>query len=103
VAGKKVSCDGKSFYPLLTGSHYEPRKTLSVHYDPRWSKDVNQFRNQFVRTIDYKLYRDGKFFDLSKDLNEECPLSEDSLSIKQKEILIFLKNELNKHPVWVKN
>ena len=103
MAGKEVSCDGKSFYPLLTGSDYEPRKTLSVHYDPRWSKDVNQFRNQFVRTMDHKLYLDGRFFDLSKDLNEEYPLPEDSLSTTQKETLIFLKNELNKHPVWVRN
>jgi arylsulfatase A len=103
VAGKEVSCDGKSFYQLLTGSDYEPRKTLSVHYNPRWSKDVNQFRNQFVRTIDYKLYLDGRFFDLSKDLNEEHPLSEDLQSPAEKETLKFLRNELNKHPVWVTN
>jgi len=103
VAGKEVTCDGKSFYPLLTGSDYEPRKTLSVHYDPRWSNDVNQFRNQFVRTLDYKLYIDGRFFDLSNDLQEKNPLSADSLTPKEKEAFILLKNELDKHPVWVRN
>jgi len=103
LAGKEVNCDGRSFYPLLTGQYYEPRKTLSVHYNPRWSKDVNQFRNQFVRTIDYKLYIDGRFFDLSKDLQEQNPITTDSLSEKENEAFLFLKNELDKHPVWVSN
>lgn len=101
VAGKEVKCDGKSFYPLLTGSDYEPRKTLSVHYDPRWGKEVNSHRNQFIRTSDHKLYGDGRFFDLTKDLQEEKPLRQDSLSAEEQEIFEFLKSELDKHPVWV--
>jgi arylsulfatase A-like enzyme len=36
IVDKKVQCDGKSFYPLLTHSGYEPRSTAFVHYDPRW-------------------------------------------------------------------
>jgi arylsulfatase A len=102
IAGKEVNCDGRSFYQLLTGSAYKPRKTLSVHYDPRWSKNVNQYRNQFVRTIDYKLYSDGRFFDLSHDLAEKHPLPADSLSSTEKVTFVFLTNELNKHPVWVR-
>ncbi len=103
MTGREVNCDGKSFYSLLTGSDHKPRKTLSVHYDPRWGKGANQYRNQFLRTIDYKLYIDGRFFDLSNDLQEKNPLSPDSLTPKEKEIFIFLKNELDKHPVWVRN
>jgi len=102
IAGKEVNCDGRSFYQLLTGSAYKPRKTLSVHYDPRWSKNVNQYRNQFVRTIDYKLYSDGRFFDLSHDLAEKHPLPCDSLSSTEKVTFVFLTNELNKHPLWVR-
>jgi len=102
IADKEVSCDGKSFYKLLTGSDYEPRKTLSIHYDPRWGNEVNQYRNQFVRTLSHKLYIDGRFIDVSKDIAEEHPLPADSLSAEEMEIMLFLTVELNKHPVWVK-
>lgn len=102
VAGEKVTCDGLSFYRLLTGGDYEPRKSLSVHYDPRWGQEVNRYRNQFVRTIEYKLYIDGRFYDISKDLPEEKALNTDSLSLKERESFLFLKKELDKHPVWVK-
>ncbi|HOO98658.1 MAG TPA: sulfatase-like hydrolase/transferase [Bacteroidales bacterium] len=101
IAGKEVECDGHSFYRLLTGSGYEPRKTLSVHYDPRWGNNsVN--RNQFVRTLEHKLYLDGRFFDLSDDILETRPLNTDSLSVKERESYVFLKKELDRHPVWVK-
>ena len=102
IAGKDVACDGKSFYKLLTGKGYEPRKTLSVHYDPRWSDDVNQFRNQFVRTEDYKLYFDGRFFYLKNDILEKYPLNCDSMSLMEKQAFDLLNQEKTKHPVWVK-
>jgi len=101
VAGKDVECDGHSFYKLLTGKGYEPRKTISVHYDPRWG-NFSRNRNQFVRTLTHKLYIDGKFFDLSEDILEMKPLNTDSLSRKERESYLFLKTELDKHPVWVK-
>ncbi|MBN2634608.1 MAG: sulfatase-like hydrolase/transferase [Bacteroidales bacterium] len=101
VAGRTVECDGKSFYKLLTGDDYEPRKTLSVHYDPRWGNSSRN-RNQFVRTLTHKLYIDGKFFDLTEDITESRPLNIDSLSRMEKKTYLFLKSELDKHPVWVK-
>jgi len=102
IAGIDINCDGKSFYKLLTGKGYEPRKTLSVHYDPRWSPDVNKFRNQFVRTENYKLYSDGRFFYLKNDIEEKYPLKTDSLSFEEKETLDFLTVDMKRHPVWVK-
>lgn len=101
ITGKEVSCDGRSFYKLLKGGDYEPRKTLSVHYDPRWGNEVNRYRNQFVRTLRYKLYIDGRFFDITEDINEEHPIPADSLSIEEKEIKELLSDELSKHPVWI--
>jgi arylsulfatase A len=101
IAGKEVECDGHSFYKLLTGGGYEPRKTLSVHYDPRWGNS-SQNRNQFARTLTHKLYIDGKFFDLTADINENHPIPVDSLSDEEKKTYILLKDELSRHPVWVK-
>lgn len=100
IAEKEVKNDGKSFYPLLTGNEYEGRKTAFVHYDPKWGKNVNRYRNQFVRTVNYKLYPDGKFFNLNNDKLEKMPLPIDSLIVNEKSIKTALEKELKKHPVW---
>ncbi len=100
IVGKKVKSDGKSFYPLLLNKKYEARKTAFVHYDPKWGKRVNQYRNQFVRTLDYKLYQDGKFYNLIKDKLEKMPLSMDSLLDNELLIKSILDNEFKKHPKW---
>ncbi|MDA1120192.1 MAG: sulfatase-like hydrolase/transferase [Bacteroidetes bacterium] len=100
IAGKEVKSDGRSFYPLLKGTNYDPRTTAFVHYDPKWGANVNMFRNQFVRTVDYKLYQDGKFFDLAQDKLEKRPLNIDSISKKEIEIHSALSSELKKHHAW---
>ncbi|MEO0332302.1 MAG: sulfatase-like hydrolase/transferase, partial [Bacteroidota bacterium] len=86
LVGKTVKSDGKSLYPLLTDDNYQSRETAFVHYDPRWGKNVNRYRNQFVQTVDYKLYQDGKFFNIAKDPLEEEPLDEALLTKAEKEI-----------------
>ena len=88
---------------MLTGTKYEPRKTAFVHYDPKWSKGVNQYRNQFVRTVDYKLYQDGRFFNLTEDRLEKTSLNMDSLVENELVIKSTLESELKKHPIWNKN
>ncbi len=98
VVDKDVKSDGKSFYPLLIGTTQKTRETAFVHYDPKWSKNVNRYRNQFVRTVDYKLYQDGKFHNLSNDILEKHPLNPNSLTEKELLIKTTLENELKKHP-----
>ena len=103
IAAKEVKNDGKSFYPLLIGEEYKGRETAFVHYDPKWGKNVNRYRNQFVRTVDYKLYQDGKFFNLNTDKLEKSPLTIDSVSTTEEKIKTNLESELKKHPDWDKN
>ncbi len=98
VIEKNVKSDGKSFYPLLENEEFEPRKTAFVHYDPRWGKNGNRYRNQFIRTIDYKIYRDGKFFNLSNDVLEKKQLILDSMTKNELVIRTTLENLLNNHP-----
>ena len=100
IVGEQIESDGKSFYPLLTGMRYVQRKTVFVHYDPKWGQNVNQYRNQFVQSVDYKLYQDGRFFNLTNDIREKIPLNMDSLSEDEIEIESILQNELKRHPEW---
>lgn len=103
IAGVENTSDGKSFYPLLTGEKYIPRETAFVHYDPRWGKNVNRYRSQFVRTLDYKLYQDGRFFNLKNDILEKNPLVTDSLSSVELEIKRELEGEFKNHPKFENN
>ena len=103
LAGKEVKSDGESFFKVLSGETHTSRKTAFVYYDPQWSKNVNRYRNIFVRTLDYKLYQNGKFYNLAKDILERYPLVMDSLTEKEMEIKTLLEKELKKHPVLKSN
>jgi len=100
IVGKKEASDGKSFLPLLLGEKHQAREEAFVHYDPMWGKNVNKFRNQFARSRRYKLYQDGKFFDLDKDVLEENPLREEELSKKEKKIRDRLAAKIAQAPKW---
>ena len=49
----------------------------------------------FARTQRYKLYRDGRFFDLVKDRLEKNKLTDDALTDDQKEVKAKLKSVLD--------
>jgi len=100
IVDSEVESDGISFLPLLKGKKFEPRETAFVHYDPRWGKRVNQYRNQFVQTKDYKLYQDDRFYNLNEDILENNPLNINSLSEEEKSIRTELERELATHPPW---
>lgn len=100
IADTKVNSDGRSFYPLLIGEKYVPRKTAFVHYDPQWGKNVNYYRNQFITTLEHKLYQDGKFYNVIEDKLEKKPLDADSLENNELIIRTKLESELKIHPKW---
>ena len=88
--------DGHSLLSYLQGKKYEPRDQILVHHDPDWSKHVNQYRNRFSRSREYKLYQDGKFFHIPSDPEEKTPISESELKKKTKKIKQLLQEELDK-------
>ncbi|TWU48700.1 Arylsulfatase [Rubripirellula tenax] len=59
--------DGRSFIPRLRGEWGNPRDWTLLHYQPYWGKAVG---GQYVRDQRFKLYRDGRFFDVPNDLTE---------------------------------
>lgn len=66
--------DGISFLPQLRGEVGSPRDWLYTWYSPRQRLDLTVRECAFDH--DFKLYRDGRFFDLRADpFEEQAPLS----------------------------
>jgi arylsulfatase A len=62
-----LKIDGHSFWPQLMGEKGEPREWIYTWY----SQDGVPPIREFVTTKDFKLYRNGRFFDLRKDPFED--------------------------------
>jgi arylsulfatase A len=69
---KSLRIDGHSFFPQLLGQPGNPRKWIFSHYDPRpgWDKDKYTLV-RFVRNKRFKLYGDGRLFDVPDDRLEQ--------------------------------
>ena len=81
--GDKDPIDGHSFLPQLQGKKGTPRDWVLCHYQPYWNKTPGQF----ARTQQYKLYRDGRFYDVPKDLKEEKNLEDPKVAPEVREAL----------------
>ena len=68
----KYFTDGKSFLSLLKGKKPAGKNEALIHYTPRWGRDFPHSR--WVMDADYKLYRDGRFFNTTDDPLEKDPL-----------------------------
>ncbi|WP_145178409.1 sulfatase-like hydrolase/transferase [Rubripirellula lacrimiformis] len=69
--GPSDPIDGRSFLPQLRGQPGNPRDWVLCHYQPYWNKQPGQF----ARTGQFKLYRDGRFYQPADDLDESDDLS----------------------------
>ena len=68
--------DGRSFLPQLKGETGNPRDTVIVHYDKDPQSEKPKFRRvRFAYDGRYKLYIDGKMFEVAKDWDEQKPTS----------------------------
>jgi arylsulfatase A len=63
--------DGQSFLPQILGKPSTPKEHIYMFYEPKWGKFD---KGIFVRDKKYKLYSDGRFYDLQKDVLEEKPI-----------------------------
>lgn len=80
AAGAQVpeNVDGLSFLPQLKGEAGTPRDWLYTWYSPRQSQDMTVKEYAFDHR--FKLYRSGKFYDLSTDAAEKQDISATTLS-----------------------
>jgi arylsulfatase A-like enzyme len=72
VLGAGDPVDGRSFLPQLNGAKGHPRDWVLMHYQPYWGKFKG---TQYVRDENFKLYRDGRFFNVPNDLKEDADLA----------------------------
>ncbi len=72
-APENLTVDRKSFLTQIKGERASPREWVFCHYDPRWS---NWKPCRFVRDKRWKLYDDGRLYDLHADPIERSPLSD---------------------------
>ncbi len=70
--------DGQSFYPRLLGQQGSPREWVFCHFDPRPGWDKDRFRLlRFARDKRFKLYDNGRLFDIANDVLEQQPILTD--------------------------
>lgn len=100
LAGTSIpeNLDGKSHYSLFTGQNQKKRKTVFVHYDPLKPGGKERWYGRFVRNKPYKLYNDGRFYNISQDPKEKEPIPQDKRTKKEKKLVKKFQSELNKAP-----
>ena len=65
--------DGRSFLPQLKGEKGNPRDWVFFHFDPQAQGSESPKFARFIRDHRWKLYEDGRLYDLSSDPEEESP------------------------------
>ena len=68
-----TNLDGWSFLPQLRGEAGNPREWIYCYYCPRPERTP---ATRFVRDRRFKLYGDGRFFDVAADPTEKQPLED---------------------------
>jgi len=71
----ELTIDGQSFLPQIRGEKAKPREWIYCWYVRRDLK-----LRECVRNHRFKLYRDGRFFEVATDPLEQSPLAESALS-----------------------
>jgi arylsulfatase A len=92
--------DGVSFYPQLKGEKGKSRDWVFVHYNPIHSESANKHAARFFRNHRYKLYQDGRFYDLEKDGEETSPIAAGKGSKEAEKYRQIFAKEFSKLPVW---
>ena len=85
--------DGRSFLPQLKGDEGHPRNWIFCHYEERQS-------GRFARDKRYKLYMDGKMYDVPADLLEQYPI--EGTTPEAREARRRLKKVLDSMPPYKK-
>jgi arylsulfatase A len=86
--------DGRSFLPQLLGEKGSPRT-----YVYSWYQRAGRDRDAtvFARNQRYKLYRDGRYIDVTNDVDEKHPLVEESLSPEQRQTKVDLQAVIDRY------
>jgi arylsulfatase A len=93
--------DGRSFLPQLKGHVGNPRQGVVVHYDKNPSSRKPGFRRvRFAYDGRYKLYLDGRLYEVPADWTEAKPLATVDLSPEARAAREKLQGILDTMPKW---
>lgn len=93
--------DGRSFLPQLKGQRGNPRQSVVIHYDKDPDAAKPTFRRvRFAYDGTYKLYLDGRLFEVGKDYLEQSPLDMNRAGPEVREARIRLEEALDDLPEW---
>lgn len=89
-----LTIDGRSILPQLRGQNGQPREWIYCWY----ARDGGpQAEFEFARNHDFKLYRDGRIFDLKNDPDERQPLAASHLTAAARAARDVLRAALAKY------
>ena len=88
---------GKSLLPIFKKEDYEERDVLITYYDPIWGS-TSMGRGVYAQNKDFKLYKNGNFFNFSNDVYEKEPMDITSLNDNQSKVYLQLKKSLDSIP-----
>jgi arylsulfatase A-like enzyme len=75
AARPKTVLDGVSFLPQLEGKKGKPRQWQFCHFDPLPGHGKEDYKLvRYARTNRYKLYEDGRLYDVPRDVLEMKPI-----------------------------
>jgi arylsulfatase A len=89
---KSMVIDGRSFLPQVLGEAGSPREWLFSWYSPHEEPPV-----EFAFNARYKLYKDGRFFDLTTDIEERMPIVVDTLDRDRAKVAAMLKEAIDRY------
>ena len=98
ILGVIDDSDGASMMDIFIDEKIKNRETASIYYDPMWSDNVSIYRSVFTQDNRYKLYKDGRFYNIENDVLETSPLKEEDLTKDQKNIKNKLSEKLSFFP-----
>jgi len=81
---KESYVDGVSFLPQILGENQSNKKFIYSWYFPRpYIKVEDNNPIEWTRNESYKLYGDGRFFNVKNDFHEKTPLNKNELDDSQ--------------------
>ncbi len=92
--------DGESVLPILNGEAQDRRDWIYMSYNPKPGAGKDHFHPaEFVMNANYKLYGDGRFYNIKEDVLETSTIDADSEEVKLlKERFGGIIDSLKKYP-----
>ena len=96
----KWDTDGRSILPLVYEKEGRPREWIFSHYTPVHNADANKHSARFMQNQHYKLYSDGRFYDLKKDIEEQNPIAEGQAGTEGELVRKVFVQDMKRFPAW---